>query len=458
MTNIEHTTLGVRNTKTLILSMLVMLVAASLASVAGTQQQARASVIYTVNSAGDAPDAKPGDGYCEVVQNDPTPECTLRAAIMESNANPVSPEVVLFGISGTGVHTISPDTELPHITDAVTINGHTQDGASKNILAKGTNAQLVIQLDGSKLTGATDGLHIDAPNVALEGLVINRFTNNVFVDDAAANTKIEGNFIGTAPSGTAAPSGSGNGVTLADHASPTNNTVGGSTPAARNLISGNLSYGVGISYSNYNWVADNLIGTQRDGKSALGNGYSGVGIAYGSDNVVGAPGNTIAFNGQDGVKVLGTEKVESVGNAMLYNFVFSNDLLGIDLVGGTEGTGGATANDEGDADTGSNNLQNKPVLASARKSATGKTVVKGTLNSNPGQTFYVQFFSNPQDTNEGERFLGSKTVSADGTGDASFSFATTKKISLGRNITATAANTTTSDSSEFSAPKKVVAS
>jgi hypothetical protein len=314
----------------------------------------------------------------------------------------------------------------------------------------------MIQLDGSKLSAMNScGLWIDAPNVVVKGLVINRATYSVYVYDEASNTRIEGNFIGTAPSGTKAPSGSGTGVALADYAGPANNTVGGSTPAARNLISGNLSYGVLLHHSNYNAVWGNLIGTQRDGKSPLGNGNSGVYVDSGSNNVVGGPSgnaNTIAFNNHDGVKIL-----NGVGNNILSNSVFSNHLLGINLTGGTESASGATANDKGDADNGSNHLQNYPFLSSAKRTATGKTVVKGNLNNNPGQTFYVQFFSNPKGTNEGQKLLGTKSVPTDGAGNVSFAFATMKKVSLGQSITATVTSSTTEDTSEFSAPRKVVA-
>jgi hypothetical protein len=358
------------------------------------------------------------------------------------------------------VHTIQPKTVLPPLTDAVTITGYTQDGASVNTLAKGTNAKLMIQLDGSQISGDASGLHINAPGVEVRGLVINRFLYNVHVDDAAANTKIRGNFIGTYPSGTKAPFGSGNGVLISDASGATNNTVGGPDPADRNLISGNGAYGVSVSGSNYNGVYGNLIGTQRDGKSPLGNKYSGVGIAYGNNNTVGITGdaNTIAFNNQDGVRIVGSVMTTGVGNAIFSNSVFSNDLLGINLVGGTQSPSGATANDKGDADTGANDLQNKPVLASAKKTATGKTVVKGTLNSNPNQTYYVQFYSNPRNTNEGERLLGFESVSTNGSGNASFTYATKKKVGLGQNVTATTTSDATSDTSEFSAPKKVVAS
>jgi CSLREA domain-containing protein len=432
-----------------------MLLALGLSALAASQR-ANASIFYTVNSAGDEADANPGDGFCETVANDPTAVCTLRAAIQESNANPASPEVIFFKIPGTGVHTIQPKTELPQIKDAVTIDGYSQDGASVNTLAKGTNAKLMIQLDGSQVSGYyPSGLYVDAPDVEVKGLVINRFLYNVQVGNAAANTKIDGNFIGTYPSGTKAPSASGNGVLITDYTAPTSNYVGGSALATRNLISGNGGFGVSVFGSNYNAVQGNLIGTQRDGKSPRGNGGFGVSVTGNHNLVGGGPGyaNTIAFNKNDGTVTYGGS-----GNEIFSNSVFSNGGLGINLVGGFETPAGVTANDKGDADTGSNNLQNKPVLASAKKNATGKTVVKGTLNSEKNRIFYVQFFSNPKGTDEGKQLLGFKPVSTDGSGNASFRFVTKKKVGLGQNITATATSDATSDTSEFSAPKKVVAS
>jgi len=473
MTNTEHT--PQKKTRNLTLMVLAMLLALSLSLLAG-QQRANAVTfpgIYTVNSTVDAPDPNHNDNTCDANLSN-VPVCTLRAAIEQANAHPGA-DAIRFAIPGSGVHTIHVNSsgygQLPTITDTVTIDGYTQgdgtpgdpsDDATVNTLAKGTNAVLKIELDGSQVAGSASGLHVDAPDVVVKGLVINRFLYNVWVDDAADHTKIQGNFIGTYPSGTKAPAGSGNGVTIADHTTPAYNVVGGSALAARNLISGNSAYGVLLAGSNYNGVQGNLIGTQRDGKSPLGNGYSGAsgysGVAVGgSHNLVGGGtpdyANTIAFNKGDGIETLG-----GWGNDIDSNSVFSNGGLGINLVGGTESTSGATANDKGDADTGSNDLQNKPVLNSAKKSSTGKTVVKGTLNSNPNQDFRVQFFSNPKGTNEGKKLLGSKYVSTDGSGNVSFTFATTKKVSLGQNVTATATDRNAYDTSEFSAPRKVVAS
>jgi trimeric autotransporter adhesin len=159
--------------------------------------------------------------------------------------------------------------------------------------------------------------------------------------------------------------------------------------------------------------------------------------------------NIISANEYAGVGLYGDT---ATGNRILSNSIFTNGDLGIDL-----NDDGSTANDPGDADTGANDLQNKPVLSSAKKSSTGTTTVKGNLNSTPGKTFNVQFFSNPEGTNEGKTFLGSASVTTNGTGNVSFSFSTKKTIRLGQNITATATNTSTGNTSEFSGPRKVVA-
>src|SRR5262245_8777850 len=84
----------------------------------------------------------PGDGICA------SPGCTLREAITAANTNPGA-DTIVFNIPGGGVHTISPTSSLPEITESVTIDGYTQPGASENTLAVGDDAVLLIELDGS---------------------------------------------------------------------------------------------------------------------------------------------------------------------------------------------------------------------------------------------------------------------------------------------------------------------
>ena len=143
-------------------------------------------------------------------------------------------------------------------------------------------------------------------------------------------------------------------------------------------------------------------------------------------------------------------------NRILSNSIFLNGRLGIDL-----GGDGVTPNDLGDQDLGPNTLQNKPVLTSAKTTSTGKTVVRGKLNSTINTLFIVQLFSNASG-NEGKKFIGQVAVSTDGTGNAAFTFKPTKKVAVGRKITATATDPRTAPgsvggTSEFSAARKVVA-
>src|SRR6187549_3643712 len=77
---------------------------------------------------------------------------SLRQAITDANAN-AGLDVIAFNIPGSGVHTIVPATALPAITDQVTINGYSQPGASANTNgpAQGTNAVILIEIDGTTL-------------------------------------------------------------------------------------------------------------------------------------------------------------------------------------------------------------------------------------------------------------------------------------------------------------------
>ena len=183
----------------------------------------------------------------------------------------------------------------------------------------------------------------------------------------------------------------------------------------------------------------------------------------GQRNTIGGSGvtarfaaNTIAFHGADGVKIksFGAEADES-GNRVVFNSIFSNAGLGIDLEGGTENATGVTANDPGDADEGPNDLQNRPVVTSAR-TVGGTTTIQAKLNSTPSDPFVVEFYSSPSG-NEGKRFVASKAVSTGPSGNVAFSVAPSQAaVAADQRITATATNAVDANTSEFSAPQRVV--
>ncbi len=233
----------------------------------------------------------------------------------------------------------------------------------------------------------------------------------------ASGNLVQGNFIGTNAAGTGAVGDSVSGVKAAAGAS--NNTIGGTASGAGNVVSAN-GRGVSIQQSAGNRVLGNLIGTQADGTSPLGNTYTGVEIIDASDNLIGGTesgaGNTIAFNGNDGMFVMFAQS--GSGNAILGNRIFSNAGLGIDL-----NPNNVTSNDPGDADTGANNLQNFPVLTSATATATS-TNIQGSLNSSPNTAFRIELFASeaadPAGFGEGQTYLGSIEVMTDSAGAASF--------------------------------------
>jgi titin len=254
-------------------------------------------VTLTVNSKDDVVD---GAG-CDATH------CSLREAIVASNTSVGTVDVIEFDIPGAGPHTIQPNSALPTITDPVTIDGYTQSGASVNTNGPGlgSNAVLKIELDGSSAGGGADGLQISASNSTVQGLVINRFAvSGVLISDPATGNVIQGNFIGTDVMGTAAL---GNGLHGVSIVRAPGNTIGGTTSAARNVISGNSVFGVGVIFSGAtgNLVQGNLIGTDVAGTAAIGNGNSGVDLNDAPNNTVGGTGagarNVISGNNIDGV-------------------------------------------------------------------------------------------------------------------------------------------------------------
>jgi hypothetical protein len=260
---------------------------------------------------------------------------------------------------------------------------------------------------------------------------------------------VRGNYIGTDVTGTAAIPNHSGGVDVSNWANNgvNNNIIGGSGPGEGNLISGNEVAGIMIDTSAVGTqVLGNTIGLDANGAS-LAN-PNGIYIINASNNTIGGTlvnaGNVISGNGK-GVVVI---QAAATGNQILGNSIFSNTNLGIDL-----GEDGLTANDPGDSDSGPSSLQNFPVLSSAE--VTGSTIkVSGTLNSEAGKPYRLEFFANPvcdsTGYGEGETYLGFASVATNGSGNATFSATLTTAVPIGYFVTSTATNTLRG-TSEFSA-------
>jgi hypothetical protein len=254
--------------------------------------------------------------------------------------------------------------------------------------------------------------------------------------DTATGNQVMGNFIGSDITGTVNLANNSNGIGIGSGS----NTIGGTTPGARNLIVNGINLFLG---SHDTVIQGNFVGTDVTGTQSLGSVVGGIFI-FTSNNTIGgtAPGagNVIAFNQDFGIA---TANNAGPGNAILRNSIFSNNGLGIDLL-----QDGITANDAGDGDTGPNNLQNFPDLSSA-VSANGNTTIQGTLDSTIGGNFRIEFFSNDacdgSGNGEGQTFLGAADVA-----NGNFNAVLPVVLSNQLFITATATNNATQDTSEFS--------
>jgi titin len=242
---------------------------------------------------------------------------SLRQAILDANAHPGS-NTIAFNIGGGGQKSIALTESLPNITSPVILDATTQPGFSGVPL---------IELNGAAAGTDAIGLAVYGGNTTIKGFVINNFANiGILLRSEGANI-IQGNYIGTDFSGTnARPDGYG-----IDVITSTDNLVGGTGTGEGNLISGNLGTGLSLFISaNRNRVEGNLIGTDISGTSALPNDY-GVGIfGVSSGNTIGGtvPGarNVISGNGitsGDGISIFGG----STGNVVQGNYI-GTDITG----------------------------------------------------------------------------------------------------------------------------------
>jgi parallel beta-helix repeat protein len=411
---------------------------------------------------------------------------TLRQAIQCAN-NYSSVNTITFYIPESGVQTITPQSPLPTITAPMIINGYSQPGASANTSASGDNAVLLIELNGSAVNNSA--LTITGSGSTVQGLAINRATGfGIVLQGSGANgNTIQGNFLGTDPTGKIARPNTFNGLRVEG----SNNTIGGSTPAASNLISGNGNFGIVIDNTlcppnntacgtapSGNLVQGNLIGTDATGAegpkgTASNQGIAGVDLSDGaSGNTV--TGNVIAFNSAQGVRT-DAPNSSTLGphhNSISGNAIFSNSKAGVAITAGSGNTisqnsiygNGSNsplsangiildskiyANQSCGSTSGPNHWQNFPVLTSISSSS-----ITGTFNSLPSTSFTLEFFASdtgdPIGFGEGKTFLGSTQVTTDATCNASFTFTPQSAIASGQAVTATATNMATGDTSQFS--------
>jgi hypothetical protein len=150
---------------------------------------------------------------------------------------------------------------------------------------------------------------------------------------ASRGNIVEGNLIGLTPGQTAATSKGRAGVRISGVGA---NTIGGTAPASRNVISGK-SYGVVVAggAAAGNRILGNFIGTNGIATGRIDNVKDGVLVSNAPNTVIGGPTagarNILSGNGASGLSISGSN---ATGTQVLGNFIGVN-------AAGTGGLGNA---------------------------------------------------------------------------------------------------------------------
>ena len=347
-------------------------------------------------------------------------DCCANIGIYVVNADNVWVRGNFFGTDATGT-TVKP----------------LQD---RGVLFKGALSGAIVGSNAATLTPAYRNVFSSAQNA------IQFFTSG----GVNSNVTIRGNLIGTSKTGLAKIAGgnTNTGLFLDD--------LSAASLVSDNVISGTTS-AIVIRRSSGLIIENNLIGVGADGTTALAN-FIGIDVSD-SINVSGTGtsditirNNVIANTTGTGVTVHRSTNVTNtvVGIAISKNIIRNSTGLPIDLYNGVA-SDGVTANDAKDVDTGANNLQNYPVLATAN--GNGVTVATPyTFNSEPNQNFVLEFFRaascNASGHGGAEVYLGTVNVTTDASGNAAGTASFASALTTGF-ISATATHAV-NGTSEFS--------
>ncbi len=250
---------------------------------------------------------------------------TLRDAIALANSNAGADEILFNLTTGNPTETINLLSPLPNLTDnaGTLINAWSQGGPTYT----GTP---LIELNATSAGAGANGLSISSSNNTVQGLAIDRFTENGIFIASGTNNLIQGNYIGTDLSGTVASPNLNYGLLIWS----ANNTIGGALPSARNIISGNTRFGIIIQggNANGNQVLNNFIGTDYTGNNDLGNSWRGVQITDGAKtNEI--RGNVVSGNDRSGNIDTGDDSNIGIDGGGTNNNIIAGNFIGTNATG-----------------------------------------------------------------------------------------------------------------------------
>jgi parallel beta-helix repeat protein len=240
--------------------------------------------------------------------------------------------------------------------------------------------------DGITVTGGSTGTTIGGTAAAVGNTIVGNTAAGVRVDSGTSNTPLQGNSIGlitnTAKVTTAVPNGT-DGVQVFAKV-----TVGGTATGAGNVISGNTLNGVLISGAgaNGNLIQGNYIGTNSGATKQFGNGADGVRVTGANNVTVGAASGGVS-NVISGNTLFGVQISNSTGDLIANNAIGTDGSFGAAMPNqvGVEVDNSSKVTVGGGSGTGANvisgNAQDGVLLAN-----TDQVVIQGNLIGVKGDT------------------------------------------------------------------------
>lgn len=309
---------------------------------------------------------------------------SLRQAILDANdnGNPSDMDIIDFDIPGDEVHTIAIASDLPSVTQKVTIDGYTQTGAQENtaVSPEPINSVIKIEIAGTNATITQGAIGLIANGSVVKGLSIYDasapsgeldYSNLALV---GTGSSVKGSYIGLRADGSTQGQDYKNSVGV--FAVGNNTVIGGTDPADRNIVYAKSTVGqsAGVfTNGSGTTIFGNYVGLAKDGVTDLtpevadSNGLQppfalGINLVNSGGNTVGGPGsgqkNVVSGNSSNIIlsspnnvvqgNYIGTNYQGAVSDSITNGMGMTATVGSTSLVGGTnDGEGNVIAGVKG---------------------------------------------------------------------------------------------------------------
>nr|WP_286943956.1 Calx-beta domain-containing protein [Allomuricauda sp.] len=359
---------------------------------------------------GRTPDSNFSSGYFDIFISDGNPlsDITGDNTVIDGRTQTAYSGDTNSGTIGAGGNPVGVSGSLLPIFELPEIQVHRDGGDVLKVQADVVLRNLSVYANNNAGVRVNSGSATILQNLlGVNAQGTNSGNINYGIENIGGSILIDGNYIATNTDAGIFVNGGTTNIIQNNHITNNGNSActdnilvqgGSGLVITQNFIENAASAGIDASASSGNiTISENSItASGQDGGNCSGN-IEGMAIKIGGNNSI-VTNNMIYANGGAGIVVVG-----GTANRISQNSIYANgtisDALGIDLDASSGAGDGVTLNDNGDGDTGPNDLQNFPIISAAYISGSN-LVVKGW--SRPGAT--IEFFFT--DINEGTATTG----------------------------------------------------